>query len=321
MAPVTRPGVSFPGSSSGTGAGSAKVGARLRLGVRSAPPGICFQAESQRVSGFGLVSSDGKAGVPARAQHVQRLRGWGTSEGGVHQRFAGAIGELGFRGTCSQARGSGPAPPLGPHPARPPSAGAASPEPEPAGPRLRGGPEPAGHLMGRGARVPGSGPGPLMCGRPARRQLVPPRRPRRRSIHIRRRRPGGPPPRAPLTVVLGPPALRAGRAGGGKGCPPGPPSRANRASPRCSRLAPIRLNLSLPLFWLRVPLRPVSPSPPDQSVSPTPSLGLTGHAPPTPPPRREAVDKAEALQPPQAPGFPVSCAAPTPQPLGAWSPR
>lgn len=257
------------------------MGARLGLGVRSAPPGICFQAESQRVSGFGLVRRDGKAGVPARAQHVQRLRGWGTSEGGVHQRFAGAIGELGFRGTCSQARGSGRHP-LSAHtlPAlcRGCLSGAGA-----------GGAPPAWWSRARGAPNGPWGPSSGEWSRPA-------------NVRSPRPQAAGAPAATPATIDTHQAAAAwrapspgasdgrsgASRAAGGAGWRrKGVPAGASvQSQPGFSPLLQARphspQSLSAPLLApCPSPSRlSVSPSPPDQSVSPTPSLGLTGHAPP-----------------------------------------
>lgn len=141
-----------------------------------------------------------------RAQHVQRLEK--LRETGKQLFGPGLRASRGFRGACRLVHGvrscilSRPA-------AYRATAGAAS--AEPASPRPRGGREAAGHLMGCPARVPGSGPGranvrsprPPAAGAPAST----PGDDRYASGGGRQ---GAPLPRAPLTVVQGPPKLRVG---------------------------------------------------------------------------------------------------------------
>lgn len=154
--------------------------------------------------------------------------------------------------------------------------------------------EAAGHLMGRPAEFRGVVPAALMCGRPARRQLVPPRRPRA-TIDTHQAAAAGstPSPGRLCRSFRGLPSRAGrGRAGGGRG------ARGASAPLRCPR-SPDSSHLPLPLCGLRVSLHPLSPRP-----SPSPSLplsvqisGRTGHSP-----GREAV----ALHPPRAPTFPFS---------------
>lgn len=143
-----------------------------------------------------------------RAQHTQRPRGGrdcreqrGNQLCGVgHRERAGAS-----EGPVAWSVGSGPASPLGPQPA------ARSPQ----GPPRRSQARPALAVVARPAGASNGPPGPssgewspaaLMCGRPARRQLVPPRRPRARiDTHQAAGGRERPLPRAPLTVFRGPP--------------------------------------------------------------------------------------------------------------------
>lgn len=119
--------------------------------------------------------------------------------------------------------GSGSASPLGPQPA----------PRSPQGPPRRSQGRPARAVVAlpagasNGPLGPSSGewsPAALMCGRPARRQLVPPRRPRapidtHQAAGGRER----PLPWAPLTVVPGPPARQVGAGWLSGGAPPGIP--------------------------------------------------------------------------------------------------
>lgn len=113
-----------------------------------------------------------------------------------------------------------------------------------------------------GLRGPGSGewsPAALMCGRPARRQLVPPRRPRA-PIDTHQAAGGReqpPPPGASARSFRGLPRGGAAAGDAGRGSPrrgssPGssPPLGARRS------LSPI--SRSLPLSWFRGPRRPLS---------------------------------------------------------------
>lgn len=169
-----------------------------------------------------------------RAQHMQRPRGWKDFRkqrgnqlfGEGHPERVGAS-----EGPAAWPVGSGPASPLGPQ------AAARSPQ----GPPRRSQARPALAVVARPAGASNGPPGPssgewspaaLMCGRPARRQLVPPRRPRapidtHQAAGGRER----PLPRAPLTVVPGPPALRVGAGWIPGGAPPGiPPVPCPRGS-------------------------------------------------------------------------------------------
>ena len=145
---------------------------------------------------------------PQRAQHVQRPRG---GRGVQETANSGPGPRWGFGGSCI---------PSHPTAARLPQ-----------GPPRRSQPRPARSVVARPAGRPGASnglPGPrsgewspaaLMCGRPARRQLVPPRRPRA-PIDTHQAAGGRERPllRAPLTVVPGPPALGVGaRAGWTRG--------------------------------------------------------------------------------------------------------
>lgn len=179
-----------------------------------------------------------------KAQHMQRPR----ETSGNREKPAVWSGpswlSWGFRGAAARPVASDPALPLGPQPARAPQG---QPRRSQARPTRAVVVRPAG--ASNGPPGPSSGewsPAALMCGRPARRQLVPPRRPRA-PIDTHQAAGGRERPllRAPLTVVPGPPVLRVGagcmRGGAPRRGTSGPaPARLLSASPR-SPLTPRNL--------------------------------------------------------------------------------
>lgn len=170
-----------------------------------------------------------------------------------------------------------------------------------------------------GLRGPGSGewsPAALMCGRPARRQLVPPRRPRapidtHQAAGGRER----PLPRAPLPGRSG--ASRAGgrrRATRGGGRPAGGrPGLLSAAGG--SALALSHLSLPAPVLVLRAPSAPILP----RSRSPALRVGVSGTTDQPPQPGGFGLcPQPGTSRPPNTPHpLPVS-PLPHLSPLGAW---
>lgn len=214
------------------------------------------------------------SGVPAGGtEHVQRPSCPGN-RGGKPAVRSGHPGELGADRGLQPGPGVGCLHALSAR-ARPRGRlGGASPTPPTPARWSRG--RPAG--ASNGLRGPGSGewsPAALMCGRPARRQLVPPRRPRapidtHQAAGGRER----PLPRAPPPVVPGPPALGVATGDAGRGAPPRGarlPSASGRSprafqclSPgpcpaRIPRLPLCAESLSLPIRALGRTRRPPAP--------------------------------------------------------------
>lgn len=143
----------------------------------------------------------------------------------------------------------------------------ASPEPAPARPVVAA----AGRLAGRGrlmGRPPRSGelsrPAALMCGRPARRQLVPPRRPRA-PIDTHQAAGGREPPPRPSAPRPG--RLRRPRRDPAPPPPPPPvPARDRPAQPRAPR--PPGFGGRTPGFAIGIPPSPGPRPPPVDYVEP-----------------------------------------------------
>lgn len=165
--------------------------------------------------------------VPRRGHSTCKdWRSFGRQESSGLERASGRAGASG--GPAAWPAGSGPASPpaRGPPGHRRGRLGGASLAP----PAVV---EAAGHLMGRQAEFRGVVPAALMCGRPARRQLVPPRRPRA-TIDTHQAAAAGstPSPGRLCRSFRGLPSRAGGGALEAEGAPAGPPLLSAARAPR-----------------------------------------------------------------------------------------